>query len=123
MIELDKINNMLDEIAEQLPREIYEKLNGGVVLSPDVKYHPQARNNDLYIMGEYHRDSMMGRYIMIYGGSFQKMYGESSEKVMKRELEKTLKHEFVHHVESLAGEVDLETEDAKRLRRYKERGF
>ncbi len=123
MIELDKINSMLDEIAEKLPKEIYEKLNGGIVLSPDVKYHQQARNNDLYIMGEYHRDTMMGRYIMMYGGSFQKMYGEASEAVMKRELEKTLKHEFVHHVESLAGEVDLEIEDAKRLQRYRERGF
>ena len=123
MIELDKINEMLDEIAHTLPQEIYEQLNGGVVLVPDIKYHPQARSNDLYIMGEYHRDRMMGRYIIIYGGSFQQLYGNSTEEQMKKQLEKTLKHEFVHHIESLAGEKDLEVEDAVKLQKYRERGF
>ncbi len=123
MIELDTINKMLDEIAETLPKEIYQMLNGGVVLVPDIKYHPQAREHGLYVMGEYHRNSMMGRYIIIYGGSFQQLYGNGSEENMRQELEKTLKHEFVHHVESLAGEKDLEIEDARNLAKYKKMGY
>jgi hypothetical protein len=123
MIELDTINGMLDDIAEKLPPEIFRELNGGVVLTPDIKYHPEAKGQDLYIMGEYHREREMGRYIMMYGGSFQAMYGEGTKQRMRQELEKTLKHEFVHHLESLAGEKDLEIEDARQLARFKRMGF
>jgi hypothetical protein len=66
---------MLDEAAGKIPKEIYDRLNGGVVLSPETKIHPEAKNEDLYILGEYHNSSMMGRYVIIYGGSFQKLYG------------------------------------------------
>ena len=124
MISLERIHAMLDEIAETLPQELYEGLNGGVVLLPEIKYHNQAVGNDLYIMGEYYRDHMMGKYIAIYGGSFQQVYGHATESRMKKELEKTLKHEFTHHIEGLAGDRDLEREDAARLANYRERkGF
>ncbi len=122
MIKLDKINDMLDGIAATLPQELFFQLNGGVVLQPGIKYHPEARADDLYIMGEYHYDRMMGRYITIYGGSFQQLYGNGTEENMRRQLEKTLKHEFVHHIESLAGAKDLEIEDAIRLAKYKQQG-
>ena len=120
MIEMDRINEMLDEIADTLPQEIYKELNGGIVLNPNIKHHPEARADDLYILGEYNHSNAMGRYIVIYGGSFQQLYGNSSEKAMKRELEKTLKHEFTHHIESLMGEKDLEVEDEIKMRRYRE---
>lgn len=121
MIDMDTMNRILDEAADSLPKEIYEGLNGGVVLTPKSKMHPEARAKDLYIMGEYHRDPAMGRYIIIYGGSFQAVYGNASEAAIKRELIKTLKHELTHHVESLAGEKDLEIEDAINIARYKRR--
>ncbi len=121
MLDLDTLNKMLDEAADNIPKEIYDRLNGGVVLSPDIKMHPESKNNDLYIMGEYHRDSMMGRYIVIYGGSFQQLYGGAPLDRVRRELDKTLKHELTHHVESLAGERDLEVEDEINLAQYRNR--
>ncbi len=38
---------------------------------------------------------------------------------MKRKIRHTVLHEFRHHLESLAGEKDLEIEDAVNLYRYK----
>ncbi len=121
MIEMDRINQMLDEIVMTFPRDLFTDLNGGVVLNPNVKYHPEAKDHDLYILGEYNHSYMMGRYIVIYGGSFQKMFGNSGEEVMRSQLEHTLKHEFTHHMESMAGEKDLEITDAVQLQRYRDR--
>ena len=65
----------------------------------------------------------MGRLIRIYYGSFEKLFGYLEEEELKEKLRETLFHEFTHHLESLAGERDLEIQDAKQLARYrKERG-
>lgn len=120
MISLETIGHMLDEIAESLPQEIYEGLSGGVVMKEEVKHHPKGVGDDLYILGEYIVNGAMGRHIAIYGGSFQQLYGKGSEANMRRHLEKTLKHEFVHHLESRAGEYDLEVEDALQIQRYRD---
>jgi len=120
MISLETIGKMLDDIAESLPQEIYKGLNGGIVLKEEIKYHPKGSGDDLYILGEYIVSGALGRYIAIYGGSFQKLYGNGSEAAMRRRLEKTLKHEFIHHMESRAGEYDLEIEDAIQLQQYRQ---
>ena len=118
MIPIDEVENMLDEIAAELPQEFYRELNGGIILLPEVKLNPAGRNNDLYIMGEYHRGGGLGRYIVIYYGSFERVYGHLEREALKKRLAHTLKHEFTHHLESLAGERDLEKEDEQFLRDY-----
>jgi len=120
MVTMEEASIMLDEIAEALPHEFYEKLNGGILLLPNAKLHPNHRNSDLYIMGMYHYSSNMGRYIEIYYGSFEKLYPDISNEQFKQKLKKTLLHEFTHHIESLAGERDLEIKDARRMQRYKQ---
>jgi len=115
---------MLDEIAYEIPKEFYRELNGSIVLLPEVKPHPESQNGgSLFIMGEYHNDRKgyggLGRYIIIYYGSFMQLYGGSSEKRLREELKKVLIHEFTHHLESLAGERDLEIKDAIDLERYR----
>jgi hypothetical protein len=60
----------------------------------------------------------MGRYIIIYYGSFIALFGHLSDEQMTRELRKTLRHEFTHHLESLAGEDGLEKEDDDFMRKY-----
>lgn len=110
---------MLDEIAEELPAEFFKELNGGILLLPEWKLSPHAREDDLYIMGEYHHSSSMGRMIYIYFGSFQQLYPGISAERMKKKLKDTLLHEFTHHLESLAGERGLEIKDQEQLRRYK----
>jgi len=117
MISIDRVHEMLEEIAAEFPEEFFESLNGGISLLPDVKYSPHARHNDLYILGEYCRD-MMGRYIVIYYGSFLRTYGHLKEERFYSELKKTVAHEFTHHLESLAGERGLEIQDREDLEDY-----
>lgn len=121
MISLDEMEDMLDEIATELPKEIYKDLNGGIILLPDTKRNPLGRNNDLYIMGEYHIDGRMGRYITIYYGSFMHVFEDLPKELLKEQLAHTLKHEFTHHLESLAGERGLEIKDAQYMAEYLDR--
>ncbi|MGI6733852.1 MAG: metallopeptidase family protein [Anaerovoracaceae bacterium] len=118
MIEIDEVEEILEELAAELPQEFYKELNGGILLLPRAKLNPAGRDNDLYVMGEYHHSANMGRYIVIYYGSFQRLYGHLGRNALKRKLAKVLKHEFTHHLESLAGERDLEKEDEKFLQDY-----
>ena len=118
MISLEEMEEMLDEIAVGFPQELYRELNGGIVLLPEAKLNPVSSKNDLYILGEYHRDGNMGRYITIYYGSFMRIYGHLGKESLKEQLIHTLKHEFTHHVESLAGERGLEIKDARYLADY-----
>ncbi len=118
MISLDEMNIMLDEIAASFPEGLYKELNGGILLLPQAKIDPVGKAKDLYIMGEYCHGGNMGRYISIYYGSFEQIYGHLSAQKLKEQLIHTLKHEFTHHLESLAGEKDLEIEDAEYLRKY-----
>ena len=55
MITFDECGAMLDEIADSMPYELYRDLNGGISLLPQLKVHPKALNNDLFILGEYIR--------------------------------------------------------------------
>lgn len=109
---------MLEELAAELPQEFYNKLNGGIILLPQHKMHPKNRANDLYIMGEYHRDASLGRYIAVYYGSFIRVYGHTSPEQIKQRLRSVLRHEFRHHLESMAGERGLEAEDEQNIERY-----
>lgn len=119
MVTIEEAQEILDEVAEELPPEIFKELNGGVLLLPDAKLSPEAKSEDLYVMGEYRNTFSMGRYIIIYYGSFEALYGDRSRVRFKRELRKTLRHELTHHLESLAGERDLEIEDEKQMERYR----
>ncbi len=105
-------------LAAELPQEFYKELNGGIILLPQAKLHPKHRANDLYIMGEYHRDLSLGRYIAVYYGSFLRVYGQLSGQQLRAQLRKTLRHEFRHHLESLAGERGLEKEDEQHINKY-----
>ncbi|SDY97349.1 Zinicin-like metallopeptidase [Proteiniborus ethanoligenes] len=117
---IEEVHAILDEIAEELPQELFEKLNEGIILLPEYKMHPESRATDiLYIMGEYSH-GITGRRITIYYGSFKKIYSGTSLIALREKLKGTLLHEFTHHLESLAGDKDLEIEDAENLARYKE---
>jgi hypothetical protein len=121
MITIDEMAEMLDEVAEEFPREFYKELNGGVVLLSGVKKNPAGEAGDLFIMAEYNRGGALGRYIAVYYGSFMRVYGHLSRERMKAQLRETLSHEFTHHVESLAGERGLEVEDERQIEEYKRR--
>ncbi|MBN2557821.1 MAG: hypothetical protein JXB33_03590, partial [Clostridia bacterium] len=98
MMSLEEMEVMLDEIAEGFPPEIFNKLNGGIILLPEAKKNTRVAHGNLYILGEYYSGGNMGRYIAIYYGSFVRIYGHLNKERFRQELIKTLKHEFTHHM-------------------------
>jgi len=119
-ITFEEFGNLLDEVADKLPREIFINLNGGISLVQDAPLHPEsAEGNDLLILGHYHAGGPLGRYINIYYDSFMRLYGRYSRDSLKQQIDRVLRHEFLHHLESMAGEKELEIKDAIDLARYK----
>ena len=123
MISYDELGTMLDEIGREMPDDLYRELNGGVILLPETKLHPESAGAEsLYILGQYHNDPLgLGRYITIYYGSFIRVYGYCAPDRQREELKKIVYHEFTHHLESLAGDRSLEIQDAIGLANYKRR--
>ena len=117
MYTIDAVDEMLDEIANEIPAAFFERLNGGVALLEECKEHPQSQG-DLYIMGEYSVQHGLGRRICIYYGSFMRVYANAPEDVLRRKLRELLLHELTHHLESLAGERDLVVQDLINLAEY-----
>ena len=120
MYQFEEIAQMLDEIADSMPYELYRELNGGISLLPQAKIHPQALHNDLYILGEYIRNSL-GNAIVFYYGSINHIYGHLGREEMYRQLTKLLHHEVRHHNEYLAGTDDLGIWDDEQILDYLKR--
>ncbi|MDO5707840.1 MAG: metallopeptidase family protein [Andreesenia angusta] len=114
---IEEVNNILDDIAEEIPKPIYKGLNQGIVLLPEEKIHPRSIGESLLIMGQYRR-SIAGRGIVIYYGSFKRVYGSLRGEELKEKFRNTLYHEFTHHLESMAGDRDLELEDELEMADY-----
>lgn len=118
MDRIDEVAELLEEIAETIPKEFYRGLTGGIVLSEELMIHPEAVANDLVILGQYQRGPW-GSTIVIYYGSFMKLYGHASREELKARLEDTLLHEFTHHLEYLGGERGLEEKDRLQMEEYR----
>jgi len=118
MISISKMEEMLEELAGDFPKEFYTDLNGGIILLAQAKQDTDLGTDDLYILGEYSSSGNLGRFISIYYGSFSEVYGNLPKKKIRKQLDKTLKHEFRHHLESLSGERDLEIEDEQFIADY-----
>ena len=117
MITFEECAQMLDEIADSMPYELYRDLNGGISLLPQLKIHPKAFHNDLFILGEYIRNSL-GNAIVFYYGSINRVYGKLSREEYYKQLERILHHEVRHHNEYLAGCDDLGVIDKLEIEEY-----
>jgi len=119
VISLEEAQAHLDEAMDALPEAIFRELNGGVILSADAPMHPQDTDGTLRVMGRYVYDPAgLGRYVLIYYGSFRILYGHRGSSYWKRRLTEVLHHELTHHLESLAGDRSLEIEDERFIRSY-----
>jgi len=108
MLDFEEARDYLTELADDLPRGIFDRLNGGIVLVPNAFYDAAG----LLILGHYHVQPMgLGRYITIYYGSFEQTYAQISPAGFKRKLKEVLYHELTHHLEHLAGDRSLEIQD------------
>ena len=47
------------------------------------RLHPAAQDHDLFVLGEYHVDRFLGRFIVLYYGSFELCFGYSSEEELR----------------------------------------
>lgn len=121
MISLEEFEQMTMDIVETLPPEFFRELSGGVMVMEERKMHPESVSDDLSILGEYVRHRHLGRYVVIYYGSFMRIYGSWDYDRLKDRVRKTVLHEFRHHLESLAGEKGLEIEDAIFLAKYRKK--
>ena len=121
MISFEEFEQMVAEITETLPEEFFRELSGGVMVKEEQKIHPQSVGTELNIMGEYRRHPQLGRFVVIYYGSFAVVWKYAGVEELRERVRKTILHEFRHHLESLAGERDLEVEDAVRLAEYRKR--
>ncbi|MBR4098468.1 MAG: metallopeptidase family protein [Clostridium sp.] len=111
----DQMGDWLEEISAQFPDAFFEELDGGIQLEVEAMPDPAFPPDEMYIMGEYCHD-MLGRYIILYYGSFCALLEQEDEDVWKDEIFITVAHEFTHHMEETAGLHALDDKDAEFLR-------
>ena len=111
----DQMGDWLEEIAEGFPEAFFEDLDGGIQLEEREYPDPDFPPGEMYIMGEYVHDGL-GRYIVLYYGSFAELLAEEDEEIWKDEIFATVAHEFTHHLEEIAGLHTLNDKDMEFLR-------
>ena len=92
----EQMGDWLEEIAGGFPDAFFLDLDGGIQLEERALPDPDFPPGEMYIMGEYVHD-MLGRYIVLYYGSFAALLPEEDEEGWKDEIFATVAHEFTHH--------------------------
>ncbi|HWI53479.1 MAG TPA: metallopeptidase family protein [Symbiobacteriaceae bacterium] len=119
-MDIEQFTELADRLMERVPEPVLEGLNGGVTIRRNAlrdKHDPR----DLFILGEYVTDPLLGCYVVIYFGSFQAVLAGEPEAMWEEELWETIRHELRHHLEVRAGEDDLDREDAEQLYELRKR--
>lgn len=119
-MDIDMVHEILNDIVDRIDPVLFEGLNGGVVLHDEVKYHDEAINEDLVVLGEYTRYGVI-RQISIYYGSLEIQYPNYNYEQLKNRLQELVDHELRHHVEYKAGIDDLVDEDNKFINEHKKK--
>ena len=86
MLSYEEAAIVLDELADELPQGIFEKLNGGVSFVEQAVTSEDGR----YTLGTYFRNEM-GRYIELYYGSFVELYGDMEDEVLSSDYFETMR--------------------------------
>lgn len=111
----EQMGDWLEEIAGEFPEAFFQDLDGGIQLEEKALPDPAFPPGEMYIMGEYVHDNL-GRYILLYYGSFAALLEEDDEETWKDEIFATVAHEFTHHLEENAGLHALDDKDLEFLR-------
>ena len=119
ILSIDKVNDLLDEMAERFPEALFDGLNGGVNLLEEAVPDEEFPEGEMYILGEYCEDAL-GRYINLYYGSFAALAEREDwdQQIWEDELYTTLSHELTHHMESRGGLHALDDRDAEELAQW-----
>ena len=97
MISFEVFEDVTYEITDTFPEVFFRELNGGVMVREYSRLHPAALDHDLFVLGEYHHDRYLGRFIVLYYGSFVNCFTCSDEE-LRVQIRKVLLHEFRHHL-------------------------
>lgn len=119
MLTIDQFEQLANDLYDRIPELFFDGLSGGIIISE----HTEQRDLDLpdvYVLGEYVEDEYgLGRYIVLYYGSFAALFAGEPRSIWEEELWETMMHEIRHHVESLAGVHDLDVEDERQLAEFR----
>lgn len=119
MLSIDEFQALANEMYDDIPERFLEGLSGGIIISESTEQRDPDLP-DVYILGEYVEDHYgLGRYIVLYYGSFAALFADEPFEVWEDELWETMMHEIRHHVESLAGVNDLDIEDELKLAEFR----
>lgn len=120
VLTIDRVNDLLDEMAEEFPEALFDGLNGGVNLLEEAVPDPDFPPGEMYILGEYCHD-LLGCYINLYYGSFAALAEKEDwdEDTWADELYTTLSHELTHYMEERGGLHALDDRDAEELAQYR----
>lgn len=120
VLTIDRVNDLLDEMAEEFPEALFDGLNGGANLLEEAVPDPDFPPGEMYILGEYCHD-LLGCYINLYYGSFAALAEKEDwdEDTWADELYTTLSHELTHYMEERGGLHALDDRDAEELAQYR----
>lgn len=120
ILTIDRVNDLLDDMADSFPAALFDGLNGGINLLEEAKPDLEFPEGEMYILGEY-CDDLLGQYINLYYGSFAALAEKEnwSREDWEDELYTTLAHEFTHHIEGLALEGGLDRKDEAELAEFR----
>ena len=62
ILTIDRVNDLLDDMADSFPAALFDGLNGGINLLEEAKPDPEFPEGEMYILGEY-CDDLLGQYI------------------------------------------------------------
>lgn len=111
---IEEFSQIGEEIIEGLPPGILAHLNGGILIRKERK-----NLKGFVTLGQYnYQPRGLGRFILIFYGSFKAIYGGASHKTIRKKLRETICHELLHHWENLSGTNSMAKEEAKRWREY-----
>lgn len=109
---IDRFQELADKLVEKIPGKFLCGLNGGIVVVEETVPDPEI--DGVYTLGEYIDDPYgLGRFVVIYHGSFAALFKGEPRHIWERELWATILHEIQHHLEALAGVDDLGKEDIR----------
>ena len=111
----EQMGDWLEEIVQEFPESFFEDLGGGIQLEERALQDPDFPPGEMNVMGEYVHD-LLGRYILLYYGSFAALLPDEDEEGWKDEIFATVAHEFTHHLEETAGLHSLDDKDMEFLR-------
>lgn len=115
---LEEFSDILEELYAELPGEILQHLNGGIIIEEDACYHPMSEDKEIICLGAYKRN-ILGNSIIMYYGSFMELFWDLPHDEFREKIKHTLYHELTHHIETMAGEKGLLEEDIEFIKDYR----